>query len=911
MNDTMIGKTFFDRINLLKNLSVLTKLALSTGIFLLVIGFVSYELLKKWNEDVDTIRSELVGVQYIDPIYQIIQQLQIHRGQSNAFLNGAPLAREAAETAARKADQSLVNLLTLIDQQKDPVNIRQNIVDLQESWQRLSQKSFQGPAADIFAEHSDLIGRFIRTIVLISDRSSLTMDSEFDSLYLVISVAFRNHFLAEALGKIRGTGTGMIASGNLSKANLVKLAMLVGTVNIGGVEDSFANIYAANPALKDQLGATTDSMLEASRSFMDYTMELVNENITVSSDEFFQAGTKAVNQIFTSTPKLTAALTSLLQTRLDTMMVLWTRLVFSLVIGLCISLLVLLVTIVGINRSLKQVVGIFALIEKGKYDNKFFVSSKDELGQLQSALQRMQATLKDNVEKQQRISSENIRIRQALDNVSTGAMVADDDANIVYINRSAKRLMIENEAKIKRDLPNFNGNELIGKNIDLFHKKPAHQRNLLAGLTGSYDTEIGISGLTFGLTASPVFDDHGNRIGSVLEWRDRTVEVAIEKEIDQLIESATNGDLTVRVVLEGKTGFYRKLAEGLNSLLVVSEGVVNETARMFESLASGNLRQRINTDYKGTFNKLKNDANATVDKLTDVLSRISDAANTVSTAADEIAHGNMDLSQRTEEQASSLEETASSMEQMTGTVKQSAEHAYNVNIATNEAKKQAQIGGGMVEQTISAISEINRSSKQISDIITVIDDIAFQTNLLALNAAVEAARAGEQGRGFAVVASEVRSLAQRSASAAKEIKDLIRDSVEKVEQGTELVNESGKTLLEIVTAIEKVSSMINDISNSAQEQTAGIEQVNQAVSQMDTMTQQNAALVEQASAAGQTMAEQARNMINLIEFFQIENSATGTQGKRPLKTVSAMPSRKAVNKNPVKTTKSSDEWEDF
>ncbi|WP_428239450.1 methyl-accepting chemotaxis protein [Gynuella sp.] len=911
MNDTVIGKTLFDRINLLKNLSVLTKLAVSTGILLLLVGVISFELYKKWNEGVDTLRSELVGVQYIDPIYRVIQQLQIHRGQTNAFLNGEPLARDASEKAAQKADQALASLLTLIDQQKDPLQVRQDVVDLQESWQRLNQRSFQGPAADIFTEHSDLIARFIHAVVLISDRSSLTMDSELDSVYLIMSLAFHNHLLAEALGKIRGTGAGLIASGNLSKDNLVKLAMLVGSVDIKGVAESFANVYAANPALKDQLGATTDSMLGMSRTFMGYTMELVNENITVSSQEFFQAGTKAINQIFTGTPRLTEALTSLLQTRLDTMVALQARLVFSLIIGLFISLLVLLVTIMGINRPLKQVVGVFALIEQGKYDNKLAVSSNDELGQLQSALLRMQATLKESVEKQQRISSENARIRQALDNVSTGAMVADDNANIVYMNHSVKKLMVENEARIKRELPNFNGNELIGKNIDLFHKNPEHQRNLLAGLTGSYKTEVAISGLTFSLTASPVFDDHGNRIGSVVEWRDRTVEVAIEKEIDQLIESATNGDLSVRVALEGKNGFDRTLSEGLNSLLVVSERVISDTARMFEALASGNLRQRIDTDYNGTFNKLKNDANATVDKLTDVLSQISDAANTVSTAADEIAHGNRDLSQRTEEQASSLEETASSMEQMTGTVKQSAEHAYNVNIATNDAKNQAQIGGGMVERTIAAISEINHSSKKISDIITVIDDIAFQTNLLALNAAVEAARAGEQGRGFAVVASEVRSLAQRSASAAKEIKDLIRDSVEKVEQGTELVNESGKTLLEIVTAIEKVSGMINDISNSAQEQTAGIEQVNQAVSQMDTMTQQNAALVEQASAAGQTMAEQARNMINLIDFFQIEKRATGTHGKKTLTTISAMPARKTTHKSPVKTTKSADEWEDF
>jgi methyl-accepting chemotaxis protein len=239
----------------------------------------------------------------------------------------------------------------------------------------------------------------------------------------------------------------------------------------------------------------------------------------------------------------------------------------------------------------------------------------------------------------------------------------------------------------------------------------------------------------------------------------------------------------------------------------------------------------------------------------------------VASGAEEISQGNADLSQRTEEQASSLEETASSMEEMTSTVRQNADNAKVANELAEKTSSKAIQGGEVVNRAVQSMSGINESSKKIADIIGVIDEIAFQTNLLALNAAVEAARAGEQGRGFAVVAGEVRNLAQRSAGAAKEIKDLIRDSVSKVEDGTLLVNESGETLKDIVASVKRVTDMISDIAEASVEQSSGIEQVNKAVTQMDEMTQQNAALVEEASAAGESMAEQANDMRRLLNFF--------------------------------------------
>lgn len=487
---------------------------------------------------------------------------------------------------------------------------------------------------------------------------------------------------------------------------------------------------------------------------------------------------------------------------------------------------------------------------------------------------------------EQQLAAANSRIKQALDNVSANTMVADNDLNIIYMNQAVGHMFTNAQADIAKDLPNFDSKNLMGVNIDDFHKNPAHQRGLLKGLTSTYSSQLEVGGRTFKVVANPIDNDDGERIGTVVEWTDRTAEVAIEHEIDTIISSAAAGDLSHRVSTEGKDGFFLNLSNGLNRLVGIADNVISDVVNMFDGLAKGDLTRQINGEYEGQFGKLQTDANATVSKLTEVLGGINESANTVTSGAEEIAQGNADLSQRTEEQAASLEETASSMEEMTATVTQSAQNATLANELAQEANSKADHGGKVVEQAVTAMEAINDSSKRISDIIGVIDEIAFQTNLLALNAAVEAARAGEQGRGFAVVAGEVRNLAQRSAGAAKEIKELIRDSVGKVTDGTQLVNQSGETLEDIVQAVTKVADMISQISIASDQQSTGIQEVNKAISQMDEMTQQNAALVEEVSAAGEAMADQARNMKTQLGFFQTDENKTSGMTSAPLALVS-------------------------
>jgi methyl-accepting chemotaxis protein len=350
------------------------------------------------------------------------------------------------------------------------------------------------------------------------------------------------------------------------------------------------------------------------------------------------------------------------------------------------------------------------------------------------------------------------------------------------------------------------------------------------------------------------------------------------EETQSVIESAKSGDLSGRVSLEGKTGAIASLCDGVNALM---------------------------------------------DKMTEVIVQVREAGDTINTAAGEISSGNSDLSQRTEQQASSLEETASSMEELASTVKQNAENAKQANQLAAAASGVAVKGGEVVGQVVNTMSAINSSAKKIEDIISVIDGIAFQTNILALNAAVEAARAGEQGRGFAVVAGEVRNLAQRSASAAKEIKELISDSVSKTAEGTTQVEQAGKTMQEIVASVQRVTDIMGEITAASSEQSAGIDQVNAAVTSMDETTQQNAALVEQAAAAAESLVEQAIQLADVVSVFKL-NSGSGSSDNRravnsplraPVKKMHAVASRSASISAPakvaVKTGTNDDEWAEF
>ncbi len=357
----------------------------------------------------------------------------------------------------------------------------------------------------------------------------------------------------------------------------------------------------------------------------------------------------------------------------------------------------------------------------------------------------------------------------------------------------------------------------------------------------------------------------------------------VNNEIKMLVDAGAKGDFSKRSDSDKFEFMFKEILANLNNLMETCDVGFNDVLQVADALAQGDLTQTIDKNYPGTFGEVIVGMNSIVANLKGLVGNIKESTDNINTAAKEIAAGNNDLSHRTEEQAASLEQTAASMEELTSAVQHNATNAKHANQLAVDASDIASQGVDVVGQVVTTMNDINESSRKIGDIISVIDDIAFQTNILALNAAVEAARAGEQGRGFAVVAVEVRNLAQRAATAAGEIKNLISDSVDKVSGGSKLVAQAGQTMEEIVTSIRGVTDMMAEITTASAEQSSGIEQVNQAIAQMDDVTQQNAALVEQAAAAAESLEEQAQNLVITMSSFKMTGNSSSSFHVMPTK----------------------------
>jgi len=512
--------------------------------------------------------------------------------------------------------------------------------------------------------------------------------------------------------------------------------------------------------------------------------------------------------------------------------------------------------------------GIAKEIAKGDLSRSIRVNSGDTKSLL-FALEKMRQQLLAKRVSDQNTLKEVLRIKFALDTVSVGVMISDAQHTVIYANKELNTIFKNASTEITQVLPTFSLDALIGTKVNDLSFIPA-DKELFESLTESHRIPLTLGGHHMVIVITPVIDEQGERLGSVSEWHDQTEEVLVENELAAVVAAASMGDFTRIFNVQGKEGVMRLLGEGINQLMHTNKVSLNEISRVLSAITQGDLTETITNPYFGTFGELKQNTNATVDTLKGIISQIKEVTDIIHNGAREIASGNNDLSQRTENQAISLQETTTSMKELTAAVQNNAENAKKANQLAIRATEVASKGGDVIGNVITTMKGINDSSKKVVDIISVIDGIAFQTNILALNAAVEAARAGEQGRGFAVVAGEVRNLAKRAAVAAGEIKSLIGDSVEKIDDGTKLVAQAGKTMDEILNSIEIVSVIMGNITAASAEQSTGIEQVNKAIAQMDGVTQQNAALVEQAAAAAESVEEQAQNLARTVESFKLD-----------------------------------------
>ena len=934
---------------LMRSMPIGRKMALMAASMIIPIcGLLAYYVYKV-QSDISVTRREIGGVEWFQPLEEMMGRISDH----SAMVASSVVKGSSADKGPSKFQAELDQWITTMD----GFDARYGKPDDQAAWKAIKDEwqtiksTRYGTPEESLAAHDRLLGHIKAKKDKINADTGMVLDPELASFFTLDLAVTEIPDIEMFVGQSRAILAAVAAAGKATEAeklNFIEIASIT-KHHITRVRDELEQTRkaaAGNPSVQKHLSglpAGWDTRIETWLSDTEKAMLSGNtsaqrlEELNKNGDAIPES-LDDVHDVFvdSSSDLLAARLSSDIRMLSIGSVLVLAALALSLWLTLAISK-----RVVGAIIRLRDVA---KSISAGRYDNVFESDGEDEIAALFSGMGTMQTQLAEE-EKHRAVAATRIaQMRGGLDAASTNVMVADAGNDIVYMNNAANTLFAELESDLRKELPQFSAKNLIGRNIDVFHKNPSHQKNLLANLRGMHKAQFIVGGRTVQFTANPIFDDKGARLGTVVEWYDKTQELAAEREtlmvveavnkgdlgkripedgkvgfyavmaknlnqvvanvsdvvddVHKLVKAASSGDLSQRMVFEGKPGLTKTLGSGINDLVEEMANVVGEVQKLVDAANAGDLTQRIPVEGKGgLFQRVGGGVNGLVQNMAGVISQVKEAASEVHRGADEISQGNTHLSQRTEEQASSLVETASSMDEMTSTVKQNADNAGQANQLAVAARDQAEKGGAVVAKAVRAMTEINDSSKKIADIIGVIDEIAFQTNLLALNAAVEAARAGEQGRGFAVVATEVRNLAGRSATAAKEIKGLIQDSVKKVDEGSLLVTQSGATLEQIVAAVKKVTDIVAEIAAASQEQSAGIEQVNKAVMQLDELTQQNAALVEEASAASQSMADQARGLNETMAAYKVED---GGAARATARAISAGAAPKAERRSTVR-----------
>ncbi|MBK1717861.1 nitrate- and nitrite sensing domain-containing protein [Thiocystis violacea] len=928
---------------MLNRLGIKTKLLLLAGVPILALLALTLFGTARLIAEIQQVRHAEGVASVVVALGEVAHELQKERGMSAGFLSSKgvkfadrlPGQRQASDTGIAGLESALsgVDLATMAPEyQRLLGQSREGLSQLPDFRQRIDQLQVPPPAS--FQEYS----RLIADLLEVATRSSNELPDA--AIARLANAKTALLYLKERNGQERAILSGAFSAGRITPANYdILLTLLSDQANFLRLTKSFAlpeqtallESKLSQPVVKD-VGEVERMVKEtgADREIFyppEVWFDQITQKIDLLRDVEQQFSQDIATAVAVSARQAMTALSG-----------------FASLIGLTL-LLTLWLGVSIVRGILKQMGGepAFAVqvahdIAKGRLDNEIPVKSGDSVSLLAS-MKHMQQQLHERIETERRLAAESRRIQSALDKASTNMMVADNDGRIIYMNAAVTRMMRDSEPDMRKDLPNFQAERLLGANFDDFHRHPARQKNMLGSLTQEHVAQIRIGGRLYKLVSNPVMNDQGERLGSVVEWTDRTNEAKVEQELAALLAAAVRGDFSARLDPAGKTGFFQQMTDGLNRLMEIVSAGLTDLARVMNAIAQGDLTQGITADYEGTFGQMKTDTNATLEQLREVVGRILESTESINSAAQEISAGNSDLSERTESQASSLEQTASSMEELNATVQQNAQNAQQANQLSVTANERIQRGGETVKAVVGTMDGIQDSSRRIADIIGVIDSIAFQTNILALNAAVEAARAGEQGKGFAVVASEVRQLAQRSAQAAKEIKGLIVDSMAKVDGGAKLARQAGGEMDEVVAGFQQVATLVSEIADASREQSSGIGQVTQAVSQIDEMTQQNAALVEEAAAATESLEDQARELKRAVSLFKLDTSGLRNQDwtgaerrgpdratnvtrlapepadtsgpKKPAAASLAAKSDRPRNPSTAKPSPSEDEWEEF
>ncbi|WP_169719223.1 methyl-accepting chemotaxis protein [Silanimonas lenta] len=852
------------RLSVARKFQVIAALALLAAIIPAVFH------LRSVASAVEVGRAELEGGKPLADIIDLITSLQQVRSRYTLLLSGQSDQKAALDEAWATFDEKQALLQKdLSDSGERFSSPLQALTSLDDEQKALREALASGSldADATFDQIGVLIQGYFGVLDQIHDASAYTYSPFVDVYHLQNILAVTLPRVLELQSQLQMYAARYARSGNTDAKLAGLLAALLDEEAVAmSVNDrELVKVLAIRPDLEKKDFAAAEAARERFRSALQAQLEGADPPSDLAAyfglfDAAMAAQSTFMDRAYDDLAAMSAANLAAAQHSL------WVS-----VLGFVLLFALMLAIMFAIARSVTRAVGVSAeladRIADLKLDNRIEIETHDEFSRLLRALAEMQQKLAERIGREREIAAENARVRSALDVATSGMMIADPDGKIVYMNSAVIEVLTNAEEVLRERLPNFRAKDVLGSNFDSFHRDPAHQRALVSGLKKVHKARLSVGGMHFDLAATPIFDAAGNRIGTALEWQDRTGDTNFLHELRNVAQKAAAGILTSRVSAHEGDERYQELARIFNSLMDLTATAISEVQRTMAALARGDLTVRSHAQLMGSFGELNGNANATADALARAIREVQQAVGAISDAAAEIASGNMDLSRRTEQAAASIEETAAAMEEMTASVRQSAEHALQAKQLASRAAGVATEGGRTVEEVVAMMREIEESSRRMADITTTIDGIAFQTNILALNAAVEAARAGEQGRGFAVVAAEVRALAQRSAQAAKEIAQLINESVAKISAGAGVAQRAGETMQEIVGSSQRVADIMGEISAAAAEQARGLNEVNQAVTQMDQNTQANSALVEEMAASAQSMSDQAQQLAEIAARF--------------------------------------------
>ncbi len=847
----------FNRMNLSKKLGFVTVAMILPVIILLVL------LVTAKDKSITMGKAEINGVEYIMPLRHLLSDIAKHRGEMSAYLNGDKKYKNKLDKVEENISGDVKAVDKINTRLGEKFKVNNSWQSVKSQWNDLLAQSGSISAKANFSAHNNVIKQLIELIKEVGEGSGLMLDPQLDSHYLMDVIVSKIPKIIDELGQIRGLSVGVLSAKKITIDQRVLINRLFDQVKGAAavIERDMKVAISNNPSLGIALEMPVSTFTATSKFFIGSVQKniLQSETLNANVPTMFSEGTDTIGtavDLFNSSAK---KLTLLLQQRvtLHRHVMYWS-------IGLVVLFSIITITLsigisLSITRSIKQVLTVFNRIIDGRFDNNITITTHDETGDLLDGLKALQTRLGYDIKNMTEMATQTGRIKTALDVATTNVMLADTTNTIIYMNDAIKELFADIGGELIKTIPEFDPDQLSGKNFSLFNNNQEGVNVFAEEISETASNNVTLAGVDLQVTATPVHDETGERLGTVIEWVNLTDR---NRVIQHILQAAEKGDFSLMNVGESKDVRYIVLAESINKVLDITGRNINVVVNALNNLSQGDLLKKIEGDYKGVFATLQNSVNTTVEKLTEVISSVQENASEAAHSSTQVSDAARAIGEGSSEQAASLEEISSAMEQMSANVRQSADNAGQTEQIALKAAEDANASGKSVTEAVKAM-------KSIAEKISIVEEIARQTNLLALNAAIEAARAGEHGKGFAVVASEVRKLAERSQKAAAEISELSGSTVGIAEQ-------AGESLASLVPDIQKTAELVQEISVASREQDTGANEINTAIQQLDGVVQQSAASSEQLASASEQLSGIAVAQKHAMAFFNTGKDFSGS-----------------------------------